>query len=43
MRPRVADQTFEKQQMIDFDDVHRRYWRDQRGNRDAVIPVRAVA
>jgi hypothetical protein len=26
--------------MIDFDDVHRRYWRDQRGNRDAEIPVR---
>jgi hypothetical protein len=26
--------------MIDFDDVHRRYWRDQRGNREAEIPVR---
>jgi hypothetical protein len=26
--------------MIDFEDVRRRYWRDQRGNRDAEIPVR---
>jgi hypothetical protein len=26
--------------MIDFDDVHRRYWRDHRGDPDAAIPVR---
>jgi hypothetical protein len=26
--------------VTDFDDVHRRYWRDQRGNPDAAIPVR---
>lgn len=26
--------------MIDFDRVHDRYCRDQRGNRDAAIPVR---
>jgi hypothetical protein len=26
--------------MTDFDDVHRRYWRDQRGNPEAAVPVR---
>ena len=26
--------------MIDFDDVHRRYWRDQRGKPRPEIPVR---
>jgi hypothetical protein len=26
--------------MTDFDDVHRRYWRDNRGNPEAAIPVR---
>jgi hypothetical protein len=26
--------------MIDFDDCHRRYWRDHRKNPDAAIPVR---
>jgi hypothetical protein len=25
---------------IDFDDVHRRFWRDHRGDPDAPIPVR---
>jgi hypothetical protein len=26
--------------VTDFDDVHRRYWRDQRCNPEAAIPVR---
>jgi hypothetical protein len=26
--------------VTDFDDVHRRYWRDNWANREAAIPVR---